>query len=78
METNEMKVWIEEIAFQTKIHTDIVDMTHDIESKVHSSGIEQGICLIYLPHSTAALFVNENENGLLHDILKKNWGNVPR
>jgi thiamine phosphate synthase YjbQ (UPF0047 family) len=33
----------------------IVDITRIVEKAVDESGVEEGICLVHLPHATAAL-----------------------
>ena len=36
------------------------DITREVAEIVRSSGIEEGICLVYCPHTTAGLAINEN------------------
>lgn len=38
----------------------LFDITSQVESVVRESGIEEGICLVYCPHTTAAITINEN------------------
>ncbi len=64
-----MKISLKEVMVHTKSRIDLVDITMDIEESVGESGVKQGICLLYLPHSTAAIVVNEHEGGLMQDIL---------
>lgn len=64
-----MDTTLREFTVYTKSLTELIDITRDVEEIIHDSGIKQGICLVYLPHSTAALVVNEHENGLMQDIL---------
>lgn len=35
-------------------------MTSDINSLVHKSGIDQGLCMLFVPHTTAAITINES------------------
>ncbi len=35
-------------------------MTSDIQDVVRSSGVEQGYCLVYVPHTTAGVTINES------------------
>jgi secondary thiamine-phosphate synthase enzyme len=35
------------------------------------SGVKEGICSISVPHATAAIIANENESGLVGDLLNK-------
>ncbi|RLI04219.1 YjbQ family protein [Candidatus Bathyarchaeota archaeon] len=66
-----MKVFFNEIIFSTKKRSELVDITHQVEDIITNSGVKNGLCLIHAPHATAAIVVNENEHGLVSDILKK-------
>lgn len=45
--------------------TEIIDITGEVESRVN---VEDRICTVFVPHTTAGLTVNENEDNLLEDI----------
>ncbi len=47
----------------------VLDITEEVQSAVEESGICSGICLVSVPHATCALYLNENEDGLTHDVL---------
>jgi secondary thiamine-phosphate synthase enzyme len=49
----------------------LIDITRDVVKFVEDSGISDGILMISVPHATAAVIANENERGLLNDILTK-------
>ena len=49
-----------EITLSTGKKTDIVDITAEIEDIVNKSGIKEGLCHIFVPHTTAGVFLNEN------------------
>jgi len=66
-----VKVSFGEIRVYTRSRVNLVDITRDVEGKICESGVKQGMCLIYLPHSTAAMVVSEHEDGLMQDILKE-------
>ncbi|NPA13587.1 MAG: YjbQ family protein [Aquificae bacterium] len=51
----------------TKSHTDFVDVTGLVSSFVKETGIKNGLCVIYVPHTTAAVFINE---GADPDVIK--------
>ena len=44
----------------TKSRNDFIDITPEIEKIVNNSGVKSGICYIYVPHTTAGVFINEN------------------
>lgn len=45
---------------RTQHHREFVDITRHVQIKVTSAGIPSGICLVYSPHTTAAITINEN------------------
>lgn len=44
----------------TNRHTEMIDMTRQIQKAVTDSGVRDGICTIFIPHTTAAVTINEN------------------
>ncbi len=57
-----------EFRVSTQERYQLVDVTAEVEEIVGESGIESGLCLVFVPHSTAAIILTENEEGL-----KKDW-----
>jgi secondary thiamine-phosphate synthase enzyme len=49
----------------------LINITRDVVKFVEDSGTSDGILMISVPHATAAVIANENERGLLNDILTK-------
>lgn len=66
-----MASYNEIITVRSENRMEIIDITALVEASVRKSGISNGICLIHLPHATAALIANENESGLIRDIMRK-------
>ncbi|ACB07413.1 secondary thiamine-phosphate synthase enzyme YjbQ [Candidatus Korarchaeum cryptofilum] len=66
-----MASYIETLRVRSKERIQVIDITGDVEAIVRRSGISEGICLVHLPHATAALVANENERGLINDIIRK-------
>jgi secondary thiamine-phosphate synthase enzyme len=66
-----MRTWFKEVEFSTRQHREIVDLTDKVIENVRDSGIRNGLLVVQLPHATAALMLNENEEGLKQDILEK-------
>ncbi len=48
------------ITVKTKNQTELIDITSRVQSEVDSSGFDQGLCMVYVPHTTAALTINES------------------
>ena len=47
------------INIKTRSRTEFVDITSDVQRIVDESGIKSGICYVYVPHTTAAVTINE-------------------
>ena len=45
---------------RTSSHTQMVDITAQVQKIVTESGVKDGICVIFIPHTTAAVTINEN------------------
>ncbi len=39
---------------------EVIDITEHVKKIVQDSGVKDGICIVYTPHATAAIIVNEN------------------
>lgn len=63
-----MKSHTEYLKFHTKQHRDYVHITPQVEAAVRKSGVEEGLALVSAMHITAAVYVNDNESGLIQDI----------
>lgn len=55
------------IKVRTTRHTSFVNITSQVRDVVRSSGVKSGLCLIYVPHTTACVFINE---GADPDVIK--------
>ena len=55
----------------------LIDLTSDVTRFVRNSNVKDGICIISVPHATAAIIANEHETGLLDDLLLKIEGLFP-
>jgi secondary thiamine-phosphate synthase enzyme len=51
---------LKQLSVQTHQHRELVDVTRRVQEVVASQGVREGICLVYSPHTTAAVTVNEN------------------
>jgi secondary thiamine-phosphate synthase enzyme len=45
---------------RTKRRTQLVDVTSEVERVVKQSGVDSGVCYVYVPHTTAAVMINEH------------------
>jgi secondary thiamine-phosphate synthase enzyme len=61
-----------EIFFGTKSRLELVNLTEQVREIVTESDVKNGICLVYTPHSTGGLLVNESADPALEqDILSR-------
>ncbi|NLI82283.1 MAG: YjbQ family protein [Deltaproteobacteria bacterium] len=62
---------LETIQVNTPDHCVAVDITDLVSRKIQESGIQSGVCLVYVPHTTAGIFVNEGADpAVLEDIMQ--------
>jgi secondary thiamine-phosphate synthase enzyme len=45
---------------RTSEHTQMVDITRQVQQAVAESGVKRGVCTVFTPHTTAAVTINEN------------------
>jgi len=64
-----MKVHTEYLTIETKDRYEMVHLTPRIEEIVRKSGVADGLCFVSPMHITAAVYVNDNESGLIEDIV---------
>ena len=46
------------VALRTEARQELVNVSDDVRRVVEASGVEEGLCCVYCPHSTAGLVVN--------------------
>jgi secondary thiamine-phosphate synthase enzyme len=55
---------------KTSSRTEMIDITRSVQEAVKKSKVVDGICMIFVPHTTAAVTINENADpSVSHDIL---------
>jgi secondary thiamine-phosphate synthase enzyme len=62
-----MKSLTEHLWFEVPNRRGFVNITDTVEALLRKSGVKEGLCLVNAMHITAAVFINDQENGLLHD-----------
>lgn len=59
-----------EIAVTTHSKTEFIDMTTRIQDAVAREGMASGLCMVYVPHTTAGVTINESADpSVQRDIL---------
>ncbi|MCX5782647.1 MAG: secondary thiamine-phosphate synthase enzyme YjbQ [Elusimicrobia bacterium] len=51
---------MQKITVRTKKRNEFIDITSEIQSIISKSKIENGVCLVFVPHTTAGITINEN------------------
>lgn len=51
---------MKEISIRTHSRTEMIDITSFVESYVQEEKISSGFCIVFTPHTTAAITINEN------------------
>ena len=51
---------METLRVKTGRRTQLLDITAEVERLVEASGVESGICYVYVPHTTAGVAINEH------------------
>lgn len=60
------------LSVKTHSQTELVDITSAVQKIVAESKIDEGVCYLYVPHTTAAITINENADpSVRKDILKE-------
>jgi secondary thiamine-phosphate synthase enzyme len=48
------------LTIKTKAKTDFIDITPEVQRVVTSADIPNGLCMVFVPHTTAAITINES------------------
>ncbi|MFA4910481.1 MAG: secondary thiamine-phosphate synthase enzyme YjbQ [Desulfobacteria bacterium] len=63
---------METFSVKTAQRTEMLDITRQIQKAVTESKVRDGICCVFVPHTTAAVTINENADpNVARDILMK-------
>ncbi|MGD8703791.1 MAG: secondary thiamine-phosphate synthase enzyme YjbQ [Desulfosarcina sp.] len=58
------------LSVKTRSQTEMIDVTRLVQQQVTESGMEDGLCLVFVPHTTAAVTINESADpAVSRDIL---------
>lgn len=58
------------LSVQTHSTTELVDVTRQVQEVINESKVASGVCVLFVPHTTAAITINENADpSVVHDIL---------
>lgn len=62
---------MEVLKVKTSQRQEFIDISRQVREIVSSSGVKEGICVVFCPHTTAALTINENADpAVTQDMIK--------
>jgi len=62
---------MQRISVRTRSRTELIDITDKVQSAVDKSKVKDGLCIVFVPHTTAGITINENADpSVCKDILK--------
>ena len=62
-----VKTFQREVRLRTAGGLTVTDITDDVQEAVRESGVSNGICCVFSPHTTCSVRINEWERGFLED-----------
>ena len=70
---------MKEINVRTNSQTEMIDITDLVQTVISEKKIKSGICVVFTPHTTAAVTINENADpDVPHDIINALEKTLPR
>jgi secondary thiamine-phosphate synthase enzyme len=62
--------WMNTITVKTNAQTEMIDITSEIQSVLQGKSFSNGICMLFVPHTTAGITINESADpSVRRDIL---------
>jgi secondary thiamine-phosphate synthase enzyme len=72
-----MKIYKQTILKESKSQVEFIEITQDVVDVLAASGVREGQVLVFSPHSTASIAINEDESLLLQDFQRMLYRLVP-
>ena len=70
---------METFTVATRTRNQFVEITAEVREALGRSGIREGLCVVYCPHTTAPVTINENADpDVVHDMLLHLGRTVPQ
>lgn len=69
---------LQTISVHSHNHTEFIRLDSEIQTIVSESGVKNGLCVIFAPHTTAAITINENADpDVVRDIIAETDKVIP-
>ena len=66
-------------SLQTQSRSQMLDITDKVQRRIAIERIQEGLAIVHVPHTTAAVTINENADpDVKHDLLKKLETLIPK
>lgn len=67
------------VVIKSRSKSEMIDITPSVQDEISRSGIKEGVCIIYVPHTTAGITINEGADpSVCDDIIYKLTRLVPK
>lgn len=61
---------MEKLTVPTQQHAQFINIDREINRIIRESGVKEGVCRLFVPHTTAGITINENADpDVVHDII---------
>jgi secondary thiamine-phosphate synthase enzyme len=62
---------MQQLTVKTQSQTEMIDITRQVQKSIEAAGFQDGLCVLYVPHTTAGITINESADpSVRRDILK--------
>lgn len=70
---------MQKFQLRTSNRVEFIDITNEVRKLVNESGVTDGVCVVFVPHTTAGITINENADpSVVRDILSTLSDLVPQ
>jgi len=66
-----LTVFTKRLIAKSSTRKQLIDLTSEVSRIVRDAGVKEGMCMVSVPHATAAVLANEHETGLMRDMLTR-------
>jgi secondary thiamine-phosphate synthase enzyme len=61
---------MQQLTVKTQSQTEMIDITRQVQKAIDAAGLQDGFCILYVPHTTAGITINESADpSVRRDIL---------
>ena len=64
------------ISINTRDRSEMIDITSKVEEELNKSGLKDGVCFVFVPHTTAGITINESADPSVVADLQATFNNL--